>query len=117
MTELHQLCDYGLGDREPFEGCIQGQELVCIDCGGQRDRFHFDALQLAAMFEALLMPSRFHQDSPHGLGGSRKEMTATVPGRLILVLHQAEIRLVYERGRLQRLPRLLEREFCRGQLT
>src|SRR4029079_16886836 len=63
------------------------------------------------------MPCRFYQDSSHGLGRSRKEMAATVPGRFILTLHESEICLVHQRGRLECLSRLLTRQFCRCQLT
>ena len=43
------------------------------------------------------------QDAAHGLGGRSEEMTAVLPVRRLLGVHQAEVGLVDQGGRLQRL--------------
>jgi hypothetical protein len=61
-------------------------------------------LAAAAVLDALVMPCALHEDAPHReRRGS--EVAATIPLPVRVVRH-AQVRLVHERGGLQRLMRL-----------
>ena len=50
--------------------------------------------------------SSIEQDPPHRFSRGGEEVPAAVPVPDVLSVHQAEVRLVDQRRRLQRLPRL-----------
>jgi hypothetical protein len=62
---------------------------------------------VAAVFAALLPPGPFYKDAAHGFGGGGEEVAAAVPAPRLLDVHQSQVRLVDQRGRLQRLARFL----------
>src|SRR5437660_10787593 len=67
----------------------------------------------AAVLAAALAARVLHEDAAHGLG--RAEVSPAVPVLGLVHVHQAEVRLVDQRGGLQRLPGLLPRQFRRRQ--
>jgi len=71
---------------------------------------------VATGFEALLPACPFNQDPSHRLGGRGKEVPASVPALLLSPVHQSDVRLVDQRGCLQRLARLLVGKLLGGQL-
>ena len=58
-----------------------------------------------------------HQNPPHRLRRRRKEVPPTIPLLGLLHIHQPQIGLVHQRGRLQRLPRLLVSQLGGGQFA
>ena len=65
-----------------------------------------DALPRAAALLRAACARALDQDLPHGMRRDRAEVRAVLPA-IRLVLHQAEVGLVDERRRLQRLARPL----------
>ena len=66
------------------------------------------------------MAGAFHQDAAHRLGRGGKEVSTAVPGMLLARLtprahHESEIRLVHQRGRLERLTRGFLRDLVSRQ--
>ena len=54
-------------------------------------------------------------NATHRLGGSPKEVPTTVPVLSFLDIHQADIGVMHQRRRLQRLARLLLSQSCGRQ--
>jgi hypothetical protein len=69
------------------------------------------------MFLPFLM-SRFLNEYPaHGFCSGGKEVPTTVPALSLFDIHQPNIRLVNQGGRLQRLPRILLRQSNGGKFS
>jgi hypothetical protein len=66
-------------------------------------------LALAAVPEPQLPPGPVNQDSPHCLGRDAKEMLAV---REVMVAHQAQIRLMHQRRRIEGLSRVFLSQLC-----
>ena len=66
-----------------------------------------DPLAGAAPLPGFPATGPVDEDAAHGLGGGGEEVAAAVPVPRLLDVHQSQVRLVDQRGRLQRLARLL----------
>jgi hypothetical protein len=70
------------------------------------DRFNIfecSAAHSTTAFEAPLASRVFDQKPPHGLGRCSKEVTSAIPMLSFLGIHEAQVRFMYKRRRLQRL--------------
>jgi len=70
----------------------------------------------AAMFDAFLSPGTFNEDAAHGLRVRSEEMPAAVPLVGDVASDEAEVGLVHQGRRLDRLAGLLRRHPGGGQL-
>ncbi len=110
--------DVGQADEEPHfnelgsdrildsvlvQGFVDGQQLLVVAGCREVERIELDALKLAPVFEAVLAAGFLNQNAAHGLGRRGEEVAATVPGRGLPVLGQAQPGLVDQRGRLEGL--------------
>jgi hypothetical protein len=99
------------------EGLVQGEQAVAVPLfPGRLDLVEVEAATSAPGLAGLLVPGPVDQDPAHGLGGG-EEVPAAVPVLGLLPAHQPQVRLVYQRGRLQRLSRLLLGQPLRRQLA
>ena len=69
------------------------------------------------MLVPLFSTRLFHENPPHCLRGGGKEVASTIPLLGLVRIDQPEIRLVYQRGGLERLPRLLVSKLRRRELA
>ena len=83
--------------------------------GAAPERSLDQALEVAAVLAALLPPGVFHEDAAHGFRGGGEEVAAAVPVPRLLDVHQPQVRLVDQRGRLQRLAGLLLGQLLGGE--
>src|SRR5262249_2743184 len=70
----------------------------CTDAG-----IEIDALAAGAMLDALIMARPLDEDAAHRERRGREEMAAPIPLLLLPIAGHAQVRLVDERRRLQRL--------------
>jgi len=87
---------------EPGKGVAQREQAVFGRWSGLVGKI--DADKLAAVFESTFAAGVVHQDATHGSGGSREEMAATVPYLVRVAPNQAQVGLVDQSGRFERLP-------------
>ena len=71
----------------------------------------------AATFQRAFAACGVHEDPPHCLRRRREEVPATVPVLDFIDVHQPQIRLMHQRRRLERLPRLLLGQLLGRQLA
>jgi hypothetical protein len=105
----------GLLAFELRESLVQGQQVEVRPGARRFDVGQLFARVLAAGLEGSLMAGAFHDDAPHRLGRGGEEVATAVPALGRLRVHQPEISLVDEVGRLESLPRLFLRESLRRQ--
>src|SRR5262249_20791502 len=84
---------------------------------GHIDMFQFDTLSAAAAALALPGPGLVDEDATHGLGGGGKEVAAVLKRLAVIRTDQAQIRLVDQRRRLERLARPLLGQTLRREPT
>src|SRR5262249_32432493 len=97
-----QLCQ-GLVQRE--------QAFIRV---GRRDAVQSHPASVTAALEASSSTSPIDQDAPHRFGGGGEEVTAI--GEL-LVTNQAQVRLMHQRGGVERLPCLFLTELLRSEFA
>src|SRR5262249_33630956 len=112
-TELHQLRLLRVLRREPVERLREGEQLFVRHRRGNVVRVEVGPRPFAAALRGQFPPGLVHEDSPDGF--SRGGENPPPPAEL-LVPDQVTLRLVYQRRRVERLPRLLPRELRRRQL-
>ena len=99
-----------------LSSCLVEGEDVFARLGGQQFcLFQGPARQVAAALEAALAAGVLDQDTAHRLGGGGEEVAAAVPVPALGVANQAQVSLVYEGGRLERLPGRFVGEAMGGQ--
>ena len=108
--------------RQARQGIVERTELrravgrwcrkpVEIDVGGVRD-----LLELSAAFGSPLGTRGVDENPPHDPRRHRKEVSSVLPLQLANV-HQPKIRLVHERGRLERMAGALPSHVTAGEPT
>ena len=99
---------------EAVQRLVEGQQVVRPF--GQADllRLERSAAHFTAVPAAGLASGVVNQDTPHGLGRGGKEVAAVFK---MLAAGQAEVGLVDQRGRFERLAGPFLRQFPRGQLA
>src|SRR5262249_9047311 len=94
-----------VGLLEPGERLVDGYEIGQRGIGAHDAAIEIDAVLVAAVLDALVVARALDEDAPHGERRGGEEMPAAVPPAILIARH-AQVRLVHERGRLQRLVRL-----------
>src|SRR5262249_36779659 len=86
---------------------------------GDRNVQDFQVLPhaVAAAFAGLLSPGVVNEDAAHSLSRRCKEMTPAVPILRFIGIHQAQVSLVNQGRRFQRLPRLFLSQFLGRQFA
>ena len=74
-----------------------------IKHGAGGERVEFDAFRAASVPYALIVPRALDEDAAHRQRGSGKEVAAPIPFPILVIAGDAEVGLVDERRRLQRL--------------
>ena len=87
---------------ELLDRVIEGEHIAARRLDPGQALGQLDPLGLPSMFETGLLAGLFDEDVAHRLRGRAEEMAPAFPAG-ILVPHQAEIRLVDQRRRLERL--------------
>src|SRR5262249_46372830 len=117
-AEFDQLGLLGILGGQPGQRFIQGEQLLRRGLVGEIEPFEADAHSFAGVLDRPLPPGVLDQDPAHGRGGRAEKMAATVPAeRRGTSPHQPHVRLVNQRGRLERLPGLLLGQLLSGQLA
>lgn len=88
--------------RQPFERCIERDDLGRAFGGSHVDIFHGNERNAAAAFVRQPLSRMVHGELPHRFRGYGEEMTAIVSDQVRL-LGQLQIRLVNQRRGLQRV--------------
>ena len=116
VAELHEPClDRVLGF-EFRQSFVKGEEVHGGGRGRDVDGVDVLPLQPAAVPLGSLAAGVLDEDTPYRLGRCREEMPAPIPPLSLLAIDQAEVGLVDQGGRLERLPRLLPGEPLLGEL-
>ena len=118
-NEVPQLHQFGLTRRffrEPIQRLVDGQHFRRVPSirPGQVFQVRILARATAAMFEPSLAAGSLDQDAAHGLGRRGEEVAPAVPAG-VLGTDQAEIGLMHQGGRLERLSGVLPGQPLGGQ--
>jgi len=116
-AQLHQRGDLRIVPLQLTQCFVEHQQLVGPRFVGDVKMIEVKTLQRAAVFLALFFPRALDQDSPHAFGGGGNEVASTLPVLRPIDIDESNISLVYQRGRVERLPGLLIRHPPRRQST
>ena len=105
VTELDQAGRVGVFGGQPGESLVEIEQVERVGRHDGSELEPFESLPPASatMPPGLLAAGVLDEDPPHGLGGGGEEVAATVPWSGWLAADQAEIGLVDQGGRLERL--------------
>ena len=106
VPQRHDLRFARVGLLEARQRFVDGDEIGERRIDAHHRAVQIDAFGAAAMFDALIMAGALDENAAHRERGGGEEMPAAVPAPLLPIAGDAEIRLVNERRRLQRLIRL-----------
>jgi len=95
--------------REAIEQLVQRKNEICILGEGTGLIDQLDPNASARPLLAFGIPGMIDENAPHGRRRRGEEMAAIVE---LLVADQPKLRLVDERGGIERMPRLLGRYPC-----
>ena len=95
---------------------VQGQELVRGDRRAEIQVIEVDASPVTSPLLPALAAGPLDEDASHRLGGGGEEMAEAVPAPGLVRIHEPQVRLVDQGGRLERLAGLLLGQLLRGQL-
>src|SRR5262249_50702817 len=76
-----------------------------------------DFAVVSSTLQPCLVPRSVQENAAHGFGGGGEEVTAAVPVLSFFHIHEAEIRLMHESSRLERLAGLFQRQLLPGKLA
>jgi hypothetical protein len=93
---------------------MDGKDLLVRSRGGQILPLQIHSFEVAAVALSQFAPGPVNEDAAHGLGGSRKEMSA-ICKRWVLPADQPQPRLVDKFRRLQCLAWCFTGHLARGQ--
>ena len=112
LTSCH--CPYGSLDRillrQAVQRRVEGEQVYVRLRRDKGIRVRIPALPPAAILVHRLAAGALDLDAPHRLGRGGEEVAAAVPRLGLLHVHQAQVALADQGGRLERLPRLLLRQ-------
>src|SRR5262249_36589137 len=97
VAKRDQLTGHLIESGEPDQGIVECHELVRGDRGRRVELLEVHSLPVAPALLAMLAACPLDEDSPHGFGGRREEVTAALPLLSALDVDQADIRFVNQR--------------------
>jgi hypothetical protein len=100
--QFDDLCETGIDLLEPGESVIQGEHRNLIRFRGFGGLLERDSLSAVASFPCCSPPGVIDEDPAHHLRRNPIKVRSIPPVDAALV-YQAQVRLVNERGRLQRM--------------
>src|SRR5262245_35938207 len=103
VMQLDELAAEGVVAGEAVQGLVQGEEVIRRGEGDGLGLLEVAAAVPPASLLGALATGAIDEDPAHGLGRSGEEVAPAVPPPGLLGIDQPEIRLVHQRGRLERL--------------
>src|SRR5262245_19283893 len=116
-TQFHQVGRHGIDGREVVQDVVDRQRF--LDIAGRRDAgfVQFVPTVLAAALRRMPSPGLIDEDAAHGLGSGGEEVAAAIPPLHLLGVHQPQIGLVDQSGRLEGLAWFLLGQLLGRQLA
>src|SRR5882724_4481691 len=115
-TQLDQLGAEWITRRQFLQRLVHRQQMAVVAQDRNVESGHVNALQFAAVFDALFAPGVFDEDAPHRLGCCGEEMTAAVP-LLVCPAGETQPRVMHQRRRLQGLAWSFVGHLVRGKFA
>src|SRR5262245_23970779 len=116
-TQFHQVGRHGIDGREVVQDVVDRQRF--LDIAERRDAgfLQFVPTVLAAALRRMPSPGLIDEDAAHGLGSGGEEVAAAIPPLHLLGVHQPQIGLVDQSGRLDGLAWFLLGQLLGRQLA
>ena len=115
VAQVHELGLLGMLGGEPVQRVVQRQQLVRRLRDGEVEAVEVDAVQRAAALDPPAPAGRIDEDPPHRFGRGGEKMPAAVPHLHLGRVDEAQVRLVHEGRRLERLVGPLLADLAGGE--
>ena len=116
VAQLDESAAPGVVVRQLGQGLVQGEQVVAGLPARRGPTRRGPCVPVRPRAWHGAAPGALDEDAAHGLGGGGEEVSAAVPMLRFLHVHQPQVRLVDQRGGLERLAGLFLGQLLAGEL-